>query len=414
MNLFQIVSCLSKAIDLVSPTMVTHHHRVAFLSYTLSQKIGLAKEVQGNIILAGLLHDAGALALDERLNELYFDLKNPHRHSQIGYQLFTEYAPLSKVADMIKHHHVPWKNGNGATFKGQKVSQASHIIHLAERVAVLIDENEEILAQGLVLENLVLKNKGNLFNPEVADAFIELSAKESFWFDMISQTTEWTEPGKALNSETITEQELYTLAKIFNQIIDFRSRFTTTHSTGVAVCGEALAQTMGLKEKTTKKIRIAGHLHDLGKLAVPKKILEKPGKLTTDEFNIIKSHAYYTNTILKGLEGLEEITIWASYHHERLDGKGYPFHIKEERIPLPARIIAVADVFTALTEDRPYRSGMPSQKVLAILRDMTDKGALDLNCVTALADNYQKIDSIRTQAQKEAVKEYEALEGDLS
>ena len=125
---------------------------------------------------------------------------------------------------------------------------------------------------------------------------------------------------------------------------------------------------MGFSAWECQLIRVAGNLHDLGKLAVPAEILEKSGQLTDAEYNLIKGHSFYTYHILEAIDELEIITAWAAFHHERLDGSGYPFQISGDQLSLPARIVAVADVFTAITEDRPYRVGMDPDQALSVLR----------------------------------------------
>ena len=143
----------------------------------------------------------------------------------------------------------------------------------------------------------------------------------------------------------------------FKDIIDLKSPFTATHSTGVSACADALSELMERADERLK-IRIAGNLHDLGKLVIPNSILEKGTGLSIEEYQIIKSHSYYSYTIMNSIADLGDVAEWGRFHHEKIDGSGYPFHHSGDRLPTQARIIAVSDVFTALAEDRPYRKGM--------------------------------------------------------
>jgi len=152
---------------------------------------------------------------------------------------------------------------------------------------------------------------------------------------------------------------------------------------------------------------IAGYLHDLGKVTVDNSILEKPGKLNEDEFNIIRAHTYYTYHLLYAIPQFDTIKIWASYHHEKLNGTGYPFHIKEDNLPLGSRIVAVADVFTAITEDRPYRKGMDDEQAIRVLNSMVAEGALDGMVVQVLLDHFHEINTLRQHAQLEAAERYD-------
>lgn len=131
--------------------------------------------------------------------------------------------------------------------------------------------------------------------------------------------------------------------------------------------------------------------HDLGKLVVPNTILEKPSALTASEFAVIKQHPYHTFSILNSISGIQVIAEWAAFHHERLDGNGYPFHKKSHEINVISRIISVADIFTALIEDRPYRKGLDVKAIKKILIDGSDSGALDSRIVKNLVDNLADI-----------------------
>ncbi|MBF0118831.1 MAG: HD domain-containing protein [Desulfobacterales bacterium] len=409
-KLFDIVNGLSLAIDLVSPILMDHHHRVAFIAMQIGKEIGFNNKMINDLILAGMLHDSGALSLDESLDEFYYDFTNPHIHSEIGYQLIREYEPLIDAANIIRYHHVPWQNGQGVCFKDQNVPISSHILHIAERVGGLIDDHEEILSQQDMFCTLIKKNCEQIFAPELVKAFLSLSKRESFWFDLISpQITKHLYNFYYDQELTLKDKSIFEIAGMFYQIIDFRSRFTTFHSTGVAISAEILASLMGFDSDTCIKIKIAGWLHDLGKLSVPKEILEKPGKLSNFEFNIIKSHPYHTYHILNGIKGLGEIVFWAAFHHERPSGLGYPFRIKENEISIPSRIIAVTDVFTALTEDRPYRRGLPPETTLSILKNMKDEKALDGDCINILEKNYDAIDINRRKVQKEVAEKYQSM-----
>lgn len=129
--------------------------------------------------------------------------------------------------------------------------------------------------------------------------------------------------------------------------------------------------------------------------------------LNEDEFNAIRSHTYYTYQLLETVPQFRTINTWASYHHERLDGKGYPFHIKGDNLTLGARVMAVADVFTAITENRPYRLGMNDFHATEVLNNMVSNGALDGKVVGLLIEHFQTISELRENSQQKASKRYE-------
>lgn len=151
---------------------------------------------------------------------------------------------------------------------------------------------------------------------------------------------------------------------------------------------------------------IAGYLHDIGKLAVPAGIIEKPAELSWEEWNIIKSHPYHTARLLGGVENFDRITSWAASHHEKLNGNGYPFHYNEESLGTGERIMAVSDVFTALMEDRPYRRGLEAGEALEILDRMADQHDLDGGILATLKEYWPEMDRARIEAEEETAKDY--------
>ena len=175
--------------------------------------------------------------------------------------------------------------------------------------------------------------------------------------------------------------QIKAVANFFANIIDYKSPFTSTHSIGVADCAEKMARFMGFDEETVEKMYLAGALHDIGKVAIGNEILEKPGKLTDEEFQSMKHHAAYSYYILSGIKDFEEIRDWAAFHHERLDGTGYPFGKTAPELNTQERIMACVDIYQALTESRPYKAGMSHEKACSILSDMADKGWIDAEIV---------------------------------
>jgi hypothetical protein len=141
-------------------------------------------------------------------------------------------------------------------------------------------------------------------------------------------------------------------------------------------------------------MRIAGLLHDLGKLTVPNSILEKPGPLAPEEQLIIRQHTYFTFMILNQLENFRQVAEWAAWHHETLDGKGYPFKLNEPDISLGARIMAVADIFVALAENRPYRKKLPETTVKKIMQDMADNNKISKRITESLFDNFSEAELV--------------------
>jgi HD-GYP domain-containing protein (c-di-GMP phosphodiesterase class II) len=408
--LFDLVACLSDAVDLVSPSLVDHHKQVAYIASCIGEELGLPLEKQKDLILAGALHDIGALSLAERMETLSFDFESFEQHAELGGGLLALFEPLSHLAPIINSHHTFWNNGKGSQNAGQPVPLESHIIHLADRIAVLINTKTEVLGQVKGICEKTSGQRGKMFKPELVDAFISLSQKEYFWLDIKSSTI-YRHLRRKARSKTIVMDldQLNDLAMLFAKIIDFRSSFTATHSSGVSASAVHVAKLCGFSERECRMMKIAGYLHDLGKLAVPREILEKPGSLTPEEFNIIRSHTFHTYRILETVEDFETINTWGAFHHERLNGKGYPFHHFGKDLSLGSRIMCVADVFTAITEDRPYRKGMSDAETINVLKSMAQNGTLDANIVSTLESHFEEINGVRAKAQADSREIYRQL-----
>nr|WP_246566654.1 HD domain-containing phosphohydrolase [Tissierella simiarum] len=187
----------------------------------------------------------------------------------------------------------------------------------------------------------------------------------------INQALDIIEPGKNTN---INIHGLHNISEAFSILIDNKSRFTYEHSQGISQITSNFATYLGYNPLMIEKLTISANLHDIGKFVIPSSILEKPGKLTSKEFMVIKSHAYYTKLILRQVDGLEDIAEWAGNHHEKLNGKGYPERLNERTLTIEDQIIAFADIYQALTEHRPYRSGMEPKKAIAIMTNMAEEG----------------------------------------
>ncbi len=153
----------------------------------------------------------------------------------------------------------------------------------------------------------------------------------------------------------------FTTIKSISSALDAKDTYTHGHSHRVTLFSLIIAQEMGLNDSYIEEIETAGLLHDIGKIGVPEDILCKPGKLTDEEYCIIKQHAGQARKILDSIPSLKHVSLWASCHHERWDGNGYPNKLKGEEIPLPARILAVADTYDAMTSNRSYRKGLPHE-----------------------------------------------------
>lgn len=410
-DMFDLVSSIANIVDMMSPAVGSHHMQVAYLAYRLSEELNLSNDKRFELFIAAALHDIGAFSLQDRLDLLEFEDAKPGEHSIAGALILDTFKPFSPMAQLVKFHHVPWKDGRGVTQEGESVPIGSHIIHIADRVAVKISRKTPVLSQVRGICDAISARSGEIFVPEHVDALLKIAKREYIWLDAVSDSIEMILKRTVIHQrrELIIE-ELVDFSRLICRLIDFKSEFTASHSSGVAAIAVQLAKLSGFSKYERRLIEIAAYLHDLGKLAIPSEILEKRDALTEDEWFIMRSHVYHTYQALEPFDMLRAVSSWGSLHQERLNGTGYPFGLMEDDLPLGSRIMAVADVFTALTEDRPYRKGMIPENTTAVLQVMVEADELDKNLVELVFRNYDELNEIRDTAQKESTREYQAFQ----
>lgn len=393
-TLYEILKSFSYSMDLISKTVVGHHKKVAYISLEIGREMDLSETELKKLVISALIHDLGVFSIHQTFADLSFDTRS-NQHAEIGYQLLKNNFPVPDIPEIIRYHHHEWGEDE------ENVPYLSHILHLADRIAVLIKDDIPILGQLEKIEEKISENKKYCFLPKARKKFMKLNKREDFWLNLISDKRVekkldnfFTPPIWLINHE-----ELLTISNLISHIVDSRSSFTTTHSVGIATLSSHLSKYLSFSKKEQERMKIAGYLHDIGKLVVPPKILNKPGKLTKEEWDIMKTHTYYTYQALSTSKELNTIREWAAFHHEKLNGKGYPFHLDENDLSLGSRIMAVIDVFTAITEDRPYRKGMNFYKVKRVLTNMADNKELDKKLVGIIMDNFDEFDDIREEVQ---------------
>jgi len=385
-NLGDLVLSFSWALDLANPKVFGHATRVAYIVENICSMLNISGENHKNILLASLLHDSGISSSEMKMDALQFDLgDNAQAHCIDGYRLFKDYPYLASVAPIILHHHSHWDKLEEEARKSYGAGYMGNIVHLADRIEISIDREEFILKQRDEILNKIREYSGTLFAPDLVDVFAELAQKEAFWLELETNYSTETVAGIVRNYNIVLPSwEIKKLALIFAEIVDRKSPFTRKHSQGVAQIAAMLAKSFGFSEHECLQMEIAGLLHDLGKLSIPDHILEKPMALDNQEMLIMKQHPFYTYHLLSGIEAFNAIKEWAAFHHEKLSGKGYPFGLNASHIPLGARIMAVSDIYQALTEERPYRKPMGKEEAFSILQKMVQEKHLDGDVVKML------------------------------
>ena len=237
----------------------------------------------------------------------------------------------------------------------------------------------------------------SLPNEYGTDALIVAGDKITEGGHISSYDTKLIEAASSFTSTFLSNARLYDIQKrlfvgiveSLSAAIDAKDAYTEGHSRRVAYLGEQIALKLGMDSQDAERVRIAGLLHDVGKIGVPEAVLCKPGRLTDDEFEHIKRHPEIGYRILKDLTGLEDVLPGVLHHHERQDGCGYPHGLAGDEIPQMARILACADTFDAMSSNRSYRSAMPREKVLAEI-EMCKGTQFDPDVV----DAFMKIDLV--------------------
>ncbi len=214
---------------------------------------------------------------------------------------------------------------------------------------------------------IVSSSDFNFWDDMALNSFAEVLAKRH---SQIGINFEEELVHKFNHEEIMNHTHLMEMVTSLAGAIDAKDPYTKGHSTSVSRYAEALARAVNLPENEVERIKIGALLHDVGKIGIPENVLKKPGKLTDEEWEIMKQHPTIgAEKVLAPNEALRDLIPIVKYHHERIDGRGYPEGLKGNEIPLEARIVSVADAYHALVSDRPYRKGMPIEKACAILRE---------------------------------------------
>ena len=407
-NLRDLVRAFARAMNLISPEVANHHEKVALLAGALAEELQMSSREQQLAFFGALLHDIGAVTLSGNRKLALAEVEsNAAFLAKAGSALLRMNPVTAQLSDVVFLRQSPWRALRGSLPLVGKKWMLSQVVHLADTVSLLLEGEETALNRVGYIRECIRRTAGyDEYCPEVLEAFESLCRRDDVWLYVRYHPECFLRFVPA--DKGISLDETIRITELIGHVIDFRSPFTAMHSAGVAASAETLAELAGMSRNECKMMRVAGSLHDLGKLKIPKEILEKPGKLTDEEFNTIKEHAYFTYMLLKDIQGFEQIAVWAAFHHEKLNGRGYPFRLEGAELPLGARIMAVSDIFSAITEDRPYRRGMEREQAVRVLRENAAAEALSGNVTELLIANFDAVNAARERASREAGKRYYA------
>ena len=288
------------------------------------------------------------------------------------------------TAEAVRSLDEHWDgSGYPERLRGTAIPLLARIAAVAQHLDVFATETS---TQNAI--TVLIDRSSKWFDPDLVRIVLSLNRDESLWSDCLASTPEQRtrnavlalEPGESVH---LGPADIDRICEAFSDVVDAKSPFTYRHSIGVANAARGIATMLGLTPQRVQLVHRAALLHDIGKLRVPNSILDKRGKLTVEEYAVVKEHPLLSHQILKRVGAFQQIAEIAGEHHEKLDGTGYPFRLAASQLSLESRIIAVADVYAALSEERPYRESLDFVQVSAIMtRDIPVK--LDSECYEAL------------------------------
>ncbi len=437
----EIITALSFALDLTEGAVPGHAIRSCLLALRIAEQLGLSSELLSQLTYAALLKDVGCSSNAARMCQIIggddrvvkagaklADWTRPHKPDaptlkllwkevlpdgsgwqrvgrilQLGFTQHSNNRELielrcdrgasiirkiglrDEVALAVRHLDEHW-NGGGypGRLRGEQIPLLARLLGVAQHLDAFCMSSGPQKAIDVMIER-----KGRWFDPTLVRAAEALDRSGQLWtYCMPGDGAERAhaavlerDPQEQSNDKR--SADLDAICEAFAEVIDAKSPFTFYHSQGVQHAAVAIGTMLGLPKQRIVMLRRAALLHDLGKLSVSNAILDKPGKLTTDEFAAVKAHSRLSGEILGRVKAFEEIARVAGNHHEKLDGSGYPFGLSKQNLDVESRLLAVADVYAALSENRPYRGSLDPLEIAAIMeRDLPNK--LDPVCYEAL------------------------------
>jgi len=390
-NLTQLVHMLSDMLDLVGVNDLHHSKRVAYMCLETGRIFGFNHKQMENLYHAALLHDCGVSTTSTH-NHIIKEMDWPGapEHCARGSTLLVTQPLFKQLSPIILLHHTHWQDlVPGFT---ESVSLMGNLVHLCDRADALMQQSSSkpwLAVRNSVRDTLV-HHRGTWFNTELMEAFLAASHPESFWLRMQPQhlSQYMAERELADLHPMVSTGRLRFVAELAAEIVDTKSHYTARHSQGVARFSAHLAEKAGFETDICWQIEIAGLLHDIGKMRVPDSILEKPASLSFSEKAVMLGHSFESYQILHHVKGFEDISRWGAYHHETLTGDGYPFHLTETDLDTPARIIAIADIFQAMTQERPYRPAKDPESVINSLEHRVSLHKVDPELVELVKQDF--------------------------
>ncbi len=370
-----LIEGLSYALDVSEKAYFSHSKHVAYLALLIGKELNLPANELKSLYFVSLLHDIGA---EEAYSIDTHETRYIVRHCEVGHDIMLELPLKKELAEVIYYHHEHYDGTGPFKKKGDEIPLFSQIICLSNAFDLRFGKTP--IVDYNVMETFLnwIDKTARFYNPKIVEAFRKIIQTESVVYDYFNHEFNNIMFEKIdVESKELGFDSIKVFCTVISKIVDHRSPFTYRHSIGIADLAIKITKALGYDKDTCEKMYIAALLHDVGKLVVPNEIIEKPDKLDEWERFEINKHTYCTRWVLKQIKGFQEITEYASNHHEKLNGKGYPQQLKAHQIGELDRVMAICDIYQALTEDRPYRVPMPIENVWGIIDSMVEKNELD-------------------------------------
>ncbi len=396
-----LMELIVRALNKMDERLAGHGERVAYRVMLLAQRDGRFPDKEiCKLIWTVLLHDIGNYQHLDIVDLMERETLKADSHALYGYLFLKYFGPYPAYAPIIYYHHSD-RQRIEASAMNDSLKWISHSILAADAVDLYRISHPNATQEDVLrfLSHLSTER----YHPRSVQALKEIEAhlphaQEEIHNALIKQLSRWE----------ISVQERQAFLKVLVSSIDFRSRATTLHCAIIVEVSDMLAQLCDVTEQEKREIHIGAILHDLGKIAIPVEILEHPGKLEGEDWEIMKSHIIYSEEIIDGMVS-DSIKNIAIRHHEKLDGTGYPRGLRADSLTLPERILAVADVVSALSEERSYKPVFPMEEVVRIIEGMSERGKLCPKVVSILTANKERIYEKARQIGQRTREDYEHI-----
>ena len=367
-------------------TQLNHSQRVAYASLLVGKQLNFTDSELFDLASYALLHDIGISSqkiLAKGSFTKLFEIEKDKDHCRYGEKIIKGFPFLNPQKNIIKYHHELYNGKGPYGVTNDLIHPFSRIISLVDKLDILFNPKKILAKPGMhiIIKDYITKNINVLFFEKEAKAmlavadqkFLENLNRDNFDSLLLSML-----PKIQIN---ISHGEIQRLVEVYANIINSKSEFTFTHTNDLINKVNILLNYYKFSTEEKQTFILASHLHDIGKLGISNDILEKPDKLTKDEFEIIKQHPQMGYDILKDIVGFSEIAELVYSHHEKLNGNGYPRGLKGSQINFKTRLLTCLDIYQSLVENRPYRLGFSHQEAIKIMNDMVTKNEIDKDIV---------------------------------